>query len=66
MSTPTFYERQKWGIAVYGLAGLALSVSIAAAAEIKSFNLEDARVISKTIASKFPSPAISRRATLTH
>ena len=34
---------QKWGIAVCGLvnAGLALSVSIAAAAEIKSFNLKD-------------------------
>src|SRR5437762_10169152 len=34
---------QKWGIAVRGLvrAGLALSVSIANAAEIKSFNLKD-------------------------
>ena len=34
---------QKWGIAVSGLvrAGLALSVSIANAAEIKSFNLKD-------------------------
>ena len=43
MSTPVFCERQKWGIAVCGLvnAGLALSVSIAAAAEIKSFNLKD-------------------------
>jgi hypothetical protein len=41
--TPVFSERQKWGIAAYGLvnAGLALSVSIAAAAEIKSFNLKD-------------------------
>jgi hypothetical protein len=39
-------KRQKWGIAVSGLvnAGLALSVSIAPAAEIKSFNLEDDRV----------------------
>ena len=41
MSTPVFCERQKWGIAVSGLAGLALSLSIAAAAEMKSLNLED-------------------------
>ncbi len=44
MSTPVFCERQKWGIAVCGLAGLALSVSVAAAAEIKSFNLKDESV----------------------
>lgn len=52
MSTP---DRQKWGI-VCGLvtAGLALSVSIAAAAEIKSVNLKDDSVeisVSGTIAS---------------
>jgi hypothetical protein len=46
---------QKWGIAACGLvrAGLALSVSIADAAEIKSFNLKDDSVeisISGTIA----------------
>jgi hypothetical protein len=41
-----FCERQKWGIAVCGLANaaLALSVSIAAAAEIKPYNLKDDRV----------------------
>lgn len=44
MSALVFCERQKWGIAVYGLAGLALSVSVAAAAEIKSFNLKDESV----------------------
>jgi hypothetical protein len=44
MSPPVFCERQKWGIAVSGLAGLALSVSVAAAAEIKSFNLKDGNV----------------------
>jgi hypothetical protein len=46
MSTPVFCERQKWGIAVCGLvnAALALNVSIAAAAEIKPFNLKDDRV----------------------
>jgi hypothetical protein len=46
MSAPVFCERQKWGTAVFGLvnAGLALSVSIAAAAEIKSFNLKDESV----------------------
>src|SRR6476660_2779844 len=44
MSTPVFCERQKWGIAVCGLAGFALSVSVAAAAEIKSFNLKDESV----------------------
>jgi hypothetical protein len=44
MSPPVFCERQKWGIAVSGLAGLALSVSVAAAAEIKSFNLKDESV----------------------
>ena len=46
MSIPVFCERQKWGTAVCGLvnAGLALSVSIAAAAEIKSFNLKDESV----------------------
>ena len=37
---------QKWGIAAGGLvsAGLALSVSIAAAAELKSLDLRDDRV----------------------
>ena len=44
MSIPVFCERQKWGIAVCGLAGLALSASVAAAAEIKSFNLNDGSV----------------------
>ena len=46
MSTPVFCQRQKWGIGVCGLvnAALALSVSIAAAAEIKPFNLNDDRV----------------------
>jgi len=46
MSDPVFRERQKWGITVYGFvnAGLALSVSLAAAAEIKSFSLKDDRV----------------------
>jgi len=43
MSDPVFREWQKWGIAVCGLviAGLALSPSIAAAAEITSSNLKD-------------------------
>jgi hypothetical protein len=43
MSAPVFCKRQRWGIAVCGLvtAGLALSVSIAAAAEIKSVNLKE-------------------------
>jgi hypothetical protein len=46
MNTPVFCERQKWGIALCGLvsAGFALSVSIAAAAEIKPFDLKDDRV----------------------
>ena len=46
MSDPVFRERQKWGITVYGFvnAGLALSVSLAAAAEMKSFSLKDDRV----------------------
>src|SRR6266403_3007071 len=44
MSTTVFYRRQKWGIAICGLVNAALSVSIAAAAEIKSFDLEDDRV----------------------
>ena len=55
MSTHVF-DLQKWGIAICGLmtAGLALSVSIAAAAEIKSISLADDRVeisISGAIAS---------------
>jgi len=43
MSAHVFCKRQRWGIAVCGFvtAGLALSVSIAAAAEIKSVNLKD-------------------------
>jgi hypothetical protein len=43
MSTAIFCERQMWGIAVCGLANavLALSLSIAAAAEIKPSNLKD-------------------------
>ena len=43
MSAPIFCERHKWGIAVCWLVntGLALSLSIAAAAEMKSLNLED-------------------------
>jgi hypothetical protein len=46
LTAPVFSERQKWGIAVCGLvnAGLALSVSIAAAAEIKPFDLKDDHV----------------------
>src|SRR5258707_15226664 len=44
MSIPVFYKRQNWGIAICGLVNAALSVSIAAAAEITSFNLEDDRV----------------------
>ncbi|MBR1143771.1 hypothetical protein [Bradyrhizobium sp. AUGA SZCCT0431] len=46
MSDPVFCERRKWGIAVCGLvnAALTLSVSIAAAAEIKPFDLQDDRV----------------------
>src|SRR6266702_5932984 len=36
-----FADSRPYAIAVSGLAGLALSVSIAAAAEIKSFDLKD-------------------------
>jgi hypothetical protein len=39
-----FADSRPYAIAVSGLAGLALSVSIATAAEIKSFDLEDNRV----------------------
>jgi hypothetical protein len=56
MNTPVFCEWQKWGIALCALlnAGLALSLSIATAAEIKSVNLKDDSVeisVSGTIAS---------------
>ncbi len=46
MNTAVFCGRQKWRIAVCGLvsAGVALSVSIAAAAEIKPVKLSDDRV----------------------
>ncbi|MGH6713666.1 MAG: ATP-dependent Clp protease proteolytic subunit [Bradyrhizobium sp.] len=46
MKISVFCERQKWRMAVFAVvkAGLALSVSIASAAEIKSSNLKDDRV----------------------
>ena len=54
MSTPIFCARQWWGICVLVSALLALSVSIASAAEVKSITLKDSN-------REFPSPARKSR-----